>query len=129
MDFHLREEVFGGNEKVPTIGEDRKEEGESEAVTEVGGDPRTIGGEASNCSKGGWGKGETAGDVGGRGEVGDKPVPEPSEFWGGVKELAIKSHRRRSARRGGVPLQGGTPVYKLRLGDQEVNTPRVGNCP
>ena len=39
LDLHLGEEAFGGNEKVRTIGEDRKEEGESKAVTEVGGDP------------------------------------------------------------------------------------------
>jgi len=52
MDFHHGEEAFGGNEKIPTIGEDRKEEGESKAVTEGGGDLRAIGGEASNCSKG-----------------------------------------------------------------------------
>jgi len=52
MDFHLGEEALGGEEKLRTIGEDRKEEGESEVVTEVGGDPRTIGGLASNCSKG-----------------------------------------------------------------------------
>ena len=75
MDFHLGEEAFGGNEKIPTIGEDRKEEGESEAVTEVGGNPRTIGGETSNRSKGRLGKGEPAGEVGGGGEVGDAPVP------------------------------------------------------
>jgi len=39
MDHHLGEEALGGNEKVRTVGEDRKEEGESEAVTKVGGDP------------------------------------------------------------------------------------------
>jgi len=101
MDLHLREEALGGNEKVHTIGEDREEEGASEAVKEVGGDPRTIGGEASNCGKGRLGEGESAGDVGGRGEVGNESVPEPPEFRGGVKELAIKSYQRRPAGRGG----------------------------
>jgi len=129
MDFNLEEEAFGGNEKIPTIGEDRKEEGESEVVTEVGGDPRTIRGEASNRSKGRLRKSETAGEVGGGGAVGDEPVPKPSEFTGGVKKFAVKSHRRRPVGRGGVPLHGGTPVYKLRLGNGEVNTPRVGDCP
>ena len=33
VDLHLGEEAFGGNEKVGTIGEDRKVEGGSEAVT------------------------------------------------------------------------------------------------
>ena len=129
MDLHLGEEALGGNEKVRTIGEDGKEGGESEAVTEVGGDPRTIGEEVSNCGKGPLGEGESAGEVGGRGEVGNEPVPKPPEFRGGVKVLAIKSHRRRPAGRGRVPLHGGTPVYELRLGNREVNTPCVGNCP
>jgi len=129
MDFHLGEEALGGNEKVRPIGEDRKEEGESEAVTEVGGDPQTIGGEASNCSKGCLGEGESAGEVGGRGEVGDEPVPSTPELRGGVKELAIKSHWIRPAGRGGVPLHGGTPMYELRLGNREANTPYVGNRP
>ena len=31
--------------------------------------------------------------------------------------------------RGGVPLHRGTPVYKLRLGNREVDTPRMGDCP
>jgi len=129
MDFHLGQEAFGGNEKVRTLGGDRQEEGESKAVTEVGGDPRTIGGEASHCRGGRLGEGERVGEVGGRGEVGDEPVPEPPELRAGVKELAIKSHWRRPAGRGGVPLHGGTPAYELRLGNQEVNTPRMGNCP
>ena len=129
MDLHLREEALGGNEKVRTVGEDRKEEGESEAVTEVGGDPRTRGGEASNRGKGRLGEGESAGEVGGGGEVGNEPVSKPPEFRGGVKELAIKSHRGRPAGRGGVPLHGDTPVYELRLGNREVNTPCVGDCP
>ena len=107
MDLHLGEEGFGGNEKVRTIGEDRTGEGQSEAVTEAGGDPRTIGGEASNCSKGRLGEGKSAGEVGGRGQVGDEPVPEPPEFRRGVKELAIKSHRRRPAGRGGGPFAQG----------------------
>jgi len=117
MDIHLGEEAFGGSEKIPPIREDRKEERESEAVTEVGGSPRTIGGETSNCSKGCLGKGEPARQVGGGGEVGDEQVPEPSEFRGGVEEFAVKSHRGRPVSRGGVPLHGGTPVYKLRLGN------------
>ena len=117
MDFHLEEETFGGSEKIPTIGEDRKEEGESKAVTEVGGDPRAIGGEASNRCKGSLGKSKTGGEVGRGGQVGDKPVPQPSELRGGVEELAVKSHRRRPVGRGRVPLYRGTPVYKLRLGN------------
>jgi len=129
MDFHLGEEAPGGNRKGRTVAKDWKEEGESEAVTEVGGDFRTIGGEASDCSKGCLGEGESAGEVGGRGEVGDEPVPAPPELRGGVKELAIKSHRTRPAGRGVVPLHGGTPVYELRLGNREVNMPCMGNCP
>jgi len=129
MDFHLGEETFGGNKKIPTVGEDRKEEGESKAVTEVGGNPRAIGGEASNRCKGCLGKSKAAGEVGGGSVVGDEPVPVPSEFRGGVKKLAVMSHRRRPVGSGGVPLHGCTPVYKLRLGNQEVNTPRVGDCP
>jgi len=129
MDLHLGEEAPGGDEKVRTIGEDRKEEGESEAVTEVGGDPRAIGGETSNRGKGRLGEGESVGEVGGRGQVGNAPVPEPPEFRGGVKELAIKSHRGRPPGRGGVRLHGGTPLYELSLGNQEVNMPGVGDCP
>jgi len=129
VNLHLGEEVFGGNEKVRTIGEDQKEEGESEAVTEVGGDPQSIGGEAPNRSEGCLGKGESAGKVGGRGEVGDKPVTEPSELRGGVEELAIKGYRRRPAGGWRVPLPGGSPVYELRFGNREVNMPCVGNCP
>jgi len=129
VDLHLGEEAFGGNEKVHTIGEARKEEGESEGVTEVGGNPRTIGGEPSNSSKGRLGKGEPAREVGRGGEVGDKPVTEPSELRGGVEELAIKGHQSRPAGGGGVPLRGGLPVYELRLKNREVNTPCVGNCP
>jgi len=129
MDFHLGQESLEGDEKVRTIGENREEEGESGAVTEVGGDPRTIGGQASNCSKGRLGEGESTGEVGRRGEVGDEPVPEPSELRRGMKELAIKSHGRRPAGRRGVPLHGGTPVYELSLGDREVDTPCVSNRP
>jgi len=66
MDFHLGEDTFGGNEKIPTIGEDRKEEGESKTVAELGGDPRAIGGEVSNRCTGRLGKGETAGEQGRR---------------------------------------------------------------
>jgi len=75
MDFHLGEETLGGNEQIPTIGEDRKEEGESKAVTEVGRDPRAIGEEASNCTKGRLGEGETAEEVGGGGEVETNQYP------------------------------------------------------
>ena len=82
-----------------------------------------------NHSAGCLGKCESAGKVGGRGKVGDKPVTEPPELSGGVEELAIKGHRRRPAGGGGVPLHGGLPVYELRFGNREVNTPCVGNCP
>jgi len=129
MDFHLGQKALGGDEKVRTIGEDGEEEGESEAMTKVGGSPRTIGGPASNCSKGRLGEGETTGEVGRRGEVGDEPVPKPSELRRGMKELAIKSHRRRPAGRGRVPLHRGPPVYELTLGNREVNTRCLGNRP
>ena len=105
------------DEEVRAIGEDRKEEGEGVAVTEVGGDPRTIGGEASKCSKGPLGKGTTAGEVGRRGKVGDEPVTKPPELRGRVKKLAIEGYWRRSTGSGGVPLHRGTPVYELHLGN------------
>jgi len=129
VDLHLGEEAFGGDEKVRPIGEDRKEEGESEVGTEVGGDPRCTGEEAPNRSKGCLGKGELAGKVGGRGEVGDKPVTEPSELRGWVEEMAIKGHQRRPACGGGVPLHGGSPVSELRFWNRKVNTPCMGICP
>jgi len=129
MDFHVGQKALGGDKKVRTIGEDREEEGESEMVAVVGADPRTIGRQASNCSKGPLGEGESMGEVGRRGEVRDEPVPKPSELRRAMKELAIKSHRRRPAGRGGVPLHRGTPVYELSLGNREVNTPCVGNRP
>jgi len=44
--------------------------------------------------------------VGGGGEVGDEPVPEPSEFRGGVKEVAVKTDRRRPVGRGGSLCRG-----------------------
>jgi len=65
MDFNLREKAFRGNNKVCTVREDRKQEGEGKAVTEMEVDPRTIGEVASNCSKGRLRKGKTAGAVGG----------------------------------------------------------------
>jgi len=107
MDFHLGEEAFGGDKEVRAIGEDRKEEGEGEAVTEMGGDSSTIGGEMSNCSKGRVRKGKPAGEVGGRGEVRDKPVTAQSELRGGVKELAIEGYRRGSAGSGEGPSAQG----------------------
>jgi len=39
MDFNLREKAFRENNKVCTVGEDRKQEGEGKAVTEMEVDP------------------------------------------------------------------------------------------
>jgi len=97
MDFHLGEKALRGNKKFCAIGEHSQEKGEGKVVPEMGGDPRTMGGEASNCGKGRLRKGKTAGEVGGGGEVGEEPVTVVSKLRGRVQKLAIKSYQRRPA--------------------------------
>jgi len=80
---------------------------------------RTIGTEASNCSKDRLRQGKTAGEVGGGVEVGDEPVTEPSKLRGGVKELGIKSYRRRPASSGGVPVYGVRQCMSSVLGTEK----------
>ena len=62
------------------------------------------------------------------GDIGDKPVTEPAKLVRGGENLAIKGDGRGAWSAGRIPLDGGSPVDQLGLGNREVDFPGVGNC-
>ena len=63
------------------------------------------------------GKGKTVREMGGGGEVRDKPVSTPPELREGLEKLTIKGHWRRPAGYGRVSLYGSMPMDELGLRD------------
>jgi len=56
------------------------------------------------------GQGEPVSEVVGDGESGGKPVPQPSDYAGGVEELSFQFN---GGRCGGAAQAGGPPVDNL----------------
>ena len=92
-------------------------------MAQVGGDALAGIGKAANQGEGSLRQRQKLGKVSRRSEVRNKPVAQPVEFFGEVKNLAVQYHRWGAGGPGRVPLHGSTPVDQLCLGNGEIHFP------
>ena len=84
---------------------------------------------ASNGGEGSLRECQSPGKMGGGGKVQNKKVAQPAEFLGGVKYMAVQSHRRGAGGPGGIPLKKCKSVNPVSVGNGEIHFSGVCNGP